>query len=314
MNRWASAVRCVVRSMATLLASLLFVLSAGVLAQGQQPRQPDGLLAVPTLARITDASGVLNAEQARALEDKLSAFETAHGSQIAIVIVPSVQPEPIEDYAHRVASAWRLGRAEVGDGLLIVVATQDRRVRIDVMRALEGAVPDVVAKRIIRERIAPRFKVNDYAGGLNAALDALFKQIEGEGLPAVATSQEDSAPEFPAVLLPLIVIGVMVARGLRRVLGMGGALVASAGAGFVAYAVLASVVLGLVAGAVVAVVSVLSGLPMSHAVGGRRGGDIFLPGGWGGGSGWGGGGSSSSGGWSSGGGGDAAGGGASGDW
>jgi uncharacterized protein len=282
------------------------------------PRQPDGLLAVPPLARITDSANVLSPADKRALEDKLAAFETAHGSQIAIVVVPSVKPEPIEDYANRIGNTWKIGRAGIGDGLLIVVAVEDKRVRIEVFRALEGAIPDATAKRIIREQIAPRFKTNDYAGGLAAALDAIFKQIEGGGIAPV----EPRAPTGRAfdgdvigLLLPLVIGGIVIGGILRKLFGVPGAMLAGGGTGVAAYSVLSSALLGGIAGFVVFLIALAAGGSAGRAVGGRRrGGDIFIPGGWsGGGGGWSGGGGDS-GGWSSGGGGDAAGGGASGDW
>ena len=302
------------------LRALLWVALLGFLAVAQAadaPRQPDGLLAVPTLARVTDLAAALSPADRHALEDKLAAFETTHGTQIAIVIVPSVQPEPIEDYAHRIGSAWKLGRAQVGDGLLIVVAVQDRRVRIDVMRALEGVVPDVLAKRIIREHMAPRFKVNDTAGGLNAGLDALFKVIEGGDLPPVAQANAP-AGEGPvdaglvAAVLPWLFVGVVVGRVLRRLFGVPGAMVAGGAIGIAAGSVLSSLLLGALAGGLTFVLAALLGSGIGRAVGGRHHGGPFIPGGggWGGG-GWGGGGG---GGWTSGGGGDSAGGGASGDW
>ncbi len=300
---------------ALLLAGLLAGSGAwGAVGAAEMARQPDGLLSVPTLARVTDAAGVLTAPQVRALEDKLAAFETAHGTQIAIVMVASVKPEPIEDYAHRIGSAWKIGRAAVGDGVLMVVATEDRRVRIDVMRALEGAVPDALAQRIIGEQMAPRFKVNDYAGGLNAGLDALFKLIEAETLPPVQRSDARLQDAAPGLLLPFIVIGVMVGRAWRRRWGVPGALLTSGVVGGVAYMTLVSIAWAGVAAVVVFVLSALMGSPLARAVGGRRGGGgVLTPSGWDAGSGgtsWG----SGGGGWSSGGGGDAAGGGASGDW
>lgn len=273
------------------------------------------LLAVPSLARVTDSAAVLSAPQVRALEEKLAAFEAAHGSQIAIVLVPSVKPEPIEDYAHRIADTWKLGRAEVGDGVLIVVATQDHRARIEVMRALEGAVPDVVAYRIIREQMAPHFKRNDYAAGLNAALDALFQHIESEGLAPVQRVAPGAIDEggWAALVLPWVIVGMIVGQALRRVMGVPGALLAGGVVGVGAYVVLASILLGVVTGGLVFAATALLGSGIHRAVGGRRGGfDPFIPAGWSAGNGnrggW------SDGGWSSGGGGDAAGGGASGDW
>ena len=126
------------------LAALLSVVCPLALAQADAPRGADGLLAVPPLARVTDLAGALKAADKAALEQKLAAFESARGAQIAVVVVPSTQPEPIEDYAHRIGEAWKIGRRGIGDGLLIVVATQDRRARIAVARSLDGAVPDAV--------------------------------------------------------------------------------------------------------------------------------------------------------------------------
>jgi uncharacterized protein len=276
-------------------------------------RGPDGLLAVPPLARVTDTTGTLTAADKQALENKLAAFETAHGTQIAIVMVASTQPEPIADFAQRVGEAWKIGRAGVGDGLLIVVAKDDRRVWIAVARALEGAVPDLAAKRVIREVIAPHFRQGDYAGGLSAGLDALFKLIEGEGLPApmgVSQRTVDAGEDVLALLVPFVLIGVAIGALLRRLFGVPGALVAGAGSGVLGGFLLSSVALGALIGVVAFVLALGGGSRAARALGGRRGGNVFFPGGFGGG--WPGG--SSGGGWSSGGGGDFAGGGAGGDW
>src|SRR5512137_3189478 len=151
--------------------------------EAAMPTLPDGRLAVPPLARVTDTAGVLGGGAKDRLEAKLAAFEQAKGSQIAVIVVPSTQPEPIADFTNRVGDAWKIGRKGVGDGMLITVAVNDRRVWISVARALEGALPDAVATRISREVIAPRFKQGDFGGGLAAGLDAIFKRIDGEGLP-----------------------------------------------------------------------------------------------------------------------------------
>ncbi len=300
MTRWLRA----------LAALLLLTLAAGAFAQG---RGADGLLAIPPLARVSDFTGTLSATGKQALEDKLAAFETAHGSQIAIVMVASTQPEPISDYAQRIGDAWKIGRAGIGDGLLIVVAKDDRKVWIAVAKALEGAIPDVAAKRVIREAIAPRFKNNDFAGGLSAGLDAIFKLIEGEGLPApigVSERNIDAGEGTLALLVPFVMVGLVVGAVLRRLVGRPGALLAGGGAGAVAGWMLSSLALGVVAGLAVLVLSLVGGVTgAGRVLGGRRGG-VFIPGGWSGGGGW----SSGGGGWSSGGGGDFGGGGAGGDW
>lgn len=278
-------------------------------------RGPDGLLAVPPLARVTDTTGTLSAAEKQALENKLAAFETAHGSQIAIVMVGSTAPEPIADFAQRVGEAWKIGRAGVGDGLLIVVAKEDRRVWIAVARALEGAVPDVAAKRVIREAIAPRFKQGDYAGGLAAGLDAIFKLIEAEGLPAPAgVSQRtvDAGEDVLALLIPFVLVGVVAGSVLRRLFGVPGALAAGVGSGAIGAFLLSSVLFGALIGIAAFALALGSGSRAARALGGRRrGGDVFFPGGFGGGGFSGG---LGGGGWSSGGGGDFAGGGAGGDW
>lgn len=298
------------RAWALTVAALLLGL-AGLPAVAQQ------LQPIPPLARVTDTAGALSPEAKRALQDKLAAFEKAHGAQVAVVIVPSTQPEPIEDYAHRIGEAWKIGREGVGDGLLVVVAKDDRRVRIDVARALEGAIPDVAAKRVIREHIAPAFQRGDYAGGLNAGLDRLFGLIEGEGLPApagVPQHKVDAGEDMLALLVPFVLVGAAVGALLRRVMGVPGAMLAGAGAGAIGGWMLASIGLGVLVAFAVMIFSLGAGASRGRVIGGRRSGPVFIPGGWsgGGGGGWSGGGGG--GGWSSGGGGDFSGGGASGGW
>ncbi|MEW5880014.1 MAG: TPM domain-containing protein [Pseudomonadota bacterium] len=292
-------------SRALVLVAALVAAAIGRAADA--PRGADGLLAVPPLARVTDYAGALSPQEKQALEDKLAAFEMAHGAQIAVLIVPSTKPEPIEDFAHRVGEAWKIGRAGIGDGVLVIVAKDDRRLRIDVARSLEGALPDVTARRIGREIMGPYFQRGDYAGGLSAGLDAIFRQIESEGLPAPRgqPAAGDDADRL-ALLMPFVVGGFVVGVILRRILGIPGSLLAAGGSGFVAAKALASGVLGALAGLAVFVLTVGGGSRMGRVLGGRRGG-VFIPGGWSGG-GW------PGGGWTSGGGGDFSGGGATSDW
>jgi uncharacterized protein len=282
------------------------------------PRDNLGRIEVPPLARVTDLANALSPADRASLEAKLAAFESARGSQIAVVVVPSTQPEPIEDFANRIGNTWKIGRAGIGDGLLIVVATQDRRARIEVFRALEGAIPDVVARQIIRDQMAPHFKTGDFAGGISAALDVIFKRIEGEGLATpsgIPRDKVDAGTDVMGAVIPLVIIGILISSVLRRVLGVPGAALGGLGAGAIAGFVLSSVLIGAIAGFAVFLLSAggFGRGGSGRVLGGRRsGGPIFIPGGWSGGGGWGGGGGG--GGWSSGGGGDAAGGGASGDW
>jgi uncharacterized protein len=281
---------------------------------GPEQRLPDGTLAVPPLARVTDTAGVLNGAQRNALEAKLAAFEQARGAQIAVVVVPSTQPEPISDFANRVGGVWKIGRPEIGDGVLMVVAVKDRRAWISVARSLEGAIPDVVAARITREYMGPQFAKGDFAAGLNAGVDAVMRRIEGEGLPTPAgipRERVDAGESVLSLLIPIILIGAFVSSMLRRRLGVPGAALGGVGAGAVAGFILSSLLLGGVAAIAVFLFSALGGFGGGGRALGGRGGPIFLPGGWsGGGGGWSGGG----GGWSSGGGGDFSGGGGGSSW
>ncbi|HET9024630.1 MAG TPA: TPM domain-containing protein [Burkholderiaceae bacterium] len=286
--------------------------------EAAMPTLPDGRLAVPPLARVTDTAGVLGAAKDQ-LEAKLAAFEQSKGSQIAVIVVPSTQPEPISDFTNRVGDAWKIGRKGVGDGVLIAVAVKDRRVWISVARALEGAIPDVVATRITRELMGPHFARGDFAAGISAGVDAVMKRIEGEALPTpagVPRHKVDAGEDLLAALVPLIIFGTLVGALLRRIFGVPGAMLSGAGTGAVAGFMLSSLIVGAIAGIAVLVLSGFGGgrglLGGGRVLGGRRGGPVIIPGGWSGGGGWGGGGGG--GGWSSGGGGDFAGGGGGSSW
>ena len=137
----------------------------------------------PLEARVTDLTGTLTAEQQSTLDAKLAAFEKRKGSQLAVLIVPTTQPEEIEQYSIRVAEKWKLGRAKPDDGALLLVATQDRRIRIEVGRGLEGALTDLTSKRIVADTITPLFKQGDFAGGINAGVDQMIRVVDGEPLP-----------------------------------------------------------------------------------------------------------------------------------
>jgi uncharacterized protein len=136
-----------------------------------------------------DSTGTLDAAQRSALEAKLTAFEQSRGAQVVVLIVPTTQPEDIAAYAQRVGDTWKIGRKSIGDGLLLVVAKNDRKVRIETTKALEGAIPDLAARQVIDTAITPRFKQGDYAGGLDAAADQLIALISGENLPATGTGR-----------------------------------------------------------------------------------------------------------------------------
>jgi uncharacterized protein len=167
-----------IKSIAISLWLCLVALAAVAHAQAVQP--------VPALvAHVIDATGTLQAGQQAALEAKLAALESTKGSQVVVLMVPTTAPEDIASYANRVGNTWKIGRKDVGDGVLLVVAKDDRKLRIEVAKALEGAIPDLAAKQIIDEALTPHFKAGDYAGGLDAAVDQLAARIKGEPLPSV---------------------------------------------------------------------------------------------------------------------------------
>ncbi len=283
--------------------------------------QAQTLLPVPTLsARVIDQTQTLSAAEQQALEARLQGLEEKSGSQVVVLVVATTAPEDIASYAHRVADSWKIGRRDVGDGLLIVVAKNDRRMRIEVARALEGAIPDLAAARIIDQAMAPRFRNNDYAGGLLAALDQIGVRIANESLPPPkpATSQGPGDEMDLGSLAIFLFFGVMlIGPVVRRVLGgrLGSALVGG-GTGVLAYLLTTSVLLAGGAGVLALLLTLMSNSKGS----GRSGGPFMGGGGWGGGSsrgggGWGGGSSrGGGGGFSSGGGGSFGGGGASGGW
>jgi uncharacterized protein len=263
-------------------------------------RQP-----IPDLhARVTDLTGTLNAEQKQTLESELAALEQRKGSQVGVLLVATTQPEDIAEYAIRVFDAWKLGRKGVDDGVLLIVAKNDHRVRIEVARGLEGAIPDAAAARIIREYVTPKFRAGDFYEGIHEATTTLTKLIDGEQLPPPMTNEPDSTPSLPNLLF----FGLVGAMWLRGILGFLPSAVRATALGGIAGVVawLVTQALGISIG--FAVVGFVIGL-LSGGGGGRfaRGGSF---GGWsGGGGGW-----SSGGGGFSGGGGISAGGGASGSW
>lgn len=166
-------------------------------------------VAVPELTRrVTDLTATLSAAQADTLETRLAQFESRKGSQIAVLIVPTTQPEDIAQFGIRVADAWKIGRKKIDDGAILIVAKNDRALRIEVGYGLEGAIPDAIARRVIAETIVPRFTAGDYAGGIDAGVAQLMKLVEGESLPVPASRAEGGANEDALVLL---VVGGAVA-------------------------------------------------------------------------------------------------------
>ena len=300
---------------APLVLAILFplLLLPSAWAQDVQP--------VPALqARVMDRTGTLSPAQVQSLEARLAALESQRGAQVVVLMVPTTAPEDIAAYAQRVADTWKIGRRQVGDGVLLVVAKDDRRMRVEVAKALEGALPDLAVKAILDGAMTPAFRQGDYAGGLEAAVARIDERIGGEGLPAPSPSpsrgQGGSGLSWEGLGVFLFVAVPILARVLRGLFGRRlGALATGGAAGLVAWWLTASLLIGLGVGVVAIVVSAaLAAGGTMRRIGRQGSGPGWPGGGWGTGSGGWGGGMSSGGGFSSGGGGDFGGGGASGSW
>ena len=272
-------------------------------------------LAVPSLsAHVIDTTATLDVAQLQALESKLSVFEQTRGAQVVVLLVPTTQPEDIASYANRVANTWKIGRKEIGDGLLVVLAKNDRKVRIEVAKTLEGAIPDLAAKRIIDQAITPRFKQGDFAGGLDAGVDQIMRLISGEALPVPAAGvnrdSEGAGFQWMDLAIFAFIAVPVIASMTRRLLGQKlGSLATGGAVGGLALFITSSLLIASVVAIVALLFSLFSNLGR-NASGTRwgSGGDSWGSGSSGGRSG------GFGGGFSSGGGGDFGGGGASGDW
>lgn len=279
----------------------------------------------PFDALVVDTAGLLTPSEKEALLQKLLAFEKTKGSQIAVVIVPTTAPEDMFSYAHRLAVTYKLGRKNIGDGVLVTVAVNDHRIWIYPMRHLEGAIPDLAASRIVEEYISPAFKQGQYAAGLDAGTNRLMRLIEGEALPPPTANTGNNSADAGWMDL-IILIGVLSVIGSNIASATNRWLIAPpAGgvAGLIAYSMTSVLFWGLGAGLVVLILVLIFGSRSFQIATQRsannRNNDVFWGGGMGGGMGGGGWGDSSGGmgggGWGgSGGGGDAGGGGAGGSW
>jgi uncharacterized protein len=266
-------------------------------------------VAVPPLTgRVVDQTATLGSDQKASLEQDLKAFEDRKGSQVAVLIVPTTEPETIEQYSIRVAEQWKIGRKKVDDGAILVVAKDDRKLRIEVGYGLEGALTDLTSKRIIDEEIVPKFRAGDFAAGISAGVDRMLRVIDGEPLPA-PKPQGQYANNFNIgdLFNPFVIVGVLVLGGIfRSVFGrLFGSAAVGGIVGFVAWLFIGSLVVSGAAGALAFVFTLFGDAIVSGA--GRSGG-TWIGGGRGGGS------FSGGGGGFSGGGGSFGGGGASGSW
>lgn len=246
---------------------------------------------VPALTgHVVDLTQTLNEAQKSSLEQTLTAFELRKGSQLAVLLVPTTQPEVVEQYALRVAEQWQLGRKKVDDGAILVVAKEDRTLRIEVGYGLEGALNDATAKRIIEEVILPHFKAQDFAGGISAGVEKMISVVDGEPLPAPTAAGAKAQEPFSYITV-IVIAGAILGFILRAAFGpLPGALVTGVIVGVVAWLVLGVFSMALMAGGITLFTTLIGLTGLLRARFGGRGG----PGGGfrGGGGGFGGGGSS----------------------
>ena len=257
-------------------------------------------IAIPALTgRVTDQTATLTVEQKAELEQTLQAFEARKGSQIVVHIVPTTAPETIEQYALRVAEQWKPGRKKIDDGVILVVAKNDRALRIEVGYGLEGALTDAASKRIISEIITPRFRQGDFHGGIRAGIDRIMRVIDGEPLPPPGKRSSDASgiqSYVPIIFMVALVLG----GALRALLGrLPGALITGGAVAVVAWLIVGALSIALGAGFLALLFTLFGGGMGGFGIGGHRGGS---------------GGFGSGGGGFSGGGGGFGGGGASGRW
>jgi len=223
--------------------------------------------AVPAIARVLDQTGTLSAEQKAALEKMLQEFEARKGSQIAVLMVPTTGGEPIEQYALRVAEQWKLGRKQIDDGALLVVAKNDRALRIEVGYGLEGVLTDAASKRIVSEIIAPRFKEGDFFAGLSTGVDRMIRVIGGEPLPPPAKLRPGAMEGIGQSLPILLILAFVVGGLLRAMLGrFPGAVVAGGAVGFVAWLLAGALAVAIIGGVLAFLFTLLGG-----GIGGYRG-------------------------------------------
>jgi uncharacterized protein len=270
---------------------------------------------VPKLtAHVIDLTGTFTAGEREALEAKLRAFEGARGSQVAVLMVPTIGTETIEEFAGRVTDEWKLGRKGVDDGVLFVVAKEQRKMRIHTGRGVQGTLTDALSKRIVSDIVAPHFRNGDFAGGIDAGVDAILKAVEGEALALPepnAPRKVDALSSYSNLFMLGLFLVPVVGMVLRGVFGrFFGAGITSGIAGFAVWLIIGSLAVGVIAALIAFLFTLFTGSGIGRGVNRGGWGGGYVPGGWGGG----GGGFGGGGGGFSGGGGGFDGGGASGGW
>ena len=256
-------------------ALLSFTLGWAFIAAAQVP-------VPPLTGRVTDQTTSFTAEQKATLEQTLQAFEARKGSQLAVLIVPTTAPETIEQYAVRVAERWKLGRKKVDDGAILVVAKNDRAVRIEVGYGLEGALNDAISKRIISESITPRFTQGDFYGGVTAGIDQIIRVVDGESLPQRSEKPNDGVTSIQQLIPVIFILALVMGGVLRSLFGrFPGALATGSVVAVVAWLFAGAISIALVSGLMALVFTLLSGGLGGHGFRGHRGGG-FGTGGFGG--------------------------------
>lgn len=240
----AGLIRYCVRLLCTVLLCAVF---AGAYAE----------IAIPPLkARVTDLTGTLSQTETAQLERQLAGFEAKKGSQIVVLIIPTTQPETIEQYSIRVVEAWKPGRKGVDDGVLLLIAKNDKTLRIETGYGLEGALPDALARRIINEVIVPRFRQGHFFAGLQAGIEQIINVIEGESLPEPVTNHAAGANLILENVLPFLFIALVLGRVLQTMFGrMAGATITGSIAAILAWLISASLTITLLVAIAVFVIS-----------------------------------------------------------
>lgn len=284
-----------------LRPACLLLLFWGTLVGAQVP--------VPALrSPVTDLTSTLTAQQRESLDATLRAFEARKGSQVAVLIVPTTQPETIEQFGIRVADKWKLGRKKIDDGAILIIAKDDRTLRIEVGYGLEGVLTDAASKRIISEVVVPRLRQGDFDAGVRDGVNSIMRIVDGETLPPPSRAGGAETTDFREFLPVVLLIAFGLGRALR---GFAGRLPAAAVTGAVvaaiAWMILGTVIAGIITGVIAFVFTLVGSVAGPPGIAGQRGwgtGGGFGSGGWGGGGGGG----------FGGGGGGFGGGGASGRW
>jgi uncharacterized protein len=227
----------------------------------------------PLTGHVIDLTGTLAAEQKASLEKTLTAFEARKGSQLAVLIVPSSAPEEIEQFSLRVAEQWKLGRKKVDDGAILVVAKNDRTLRIEVGYGLEGPLNDATSKRIISETILPRFRQQDFYGGITAGVEQIIRVVDGEPLPAPIGQPATSTGDVRQYAPILFIVALAVGGVLRATLGkVPGSLVTGGAVAVVAWLIAGALSVALLAGVIALFITLLGGGMGGHGHGGHYGG------------------------------------------